>query len=181
MDNWDLMISHAVCKYLANSGTKHLYKGGKKENGKYYPRWYDMEEGAQFYVDLWQADIPFVAAENPVWHGHASALVQELCTVYPHPEKRQFVQPWMFGHKEVKATGFALRNLPELRPTNNVKAETFALEYGERAKVHYATPGPEREADRSRTLQGLAEAVALQWGSYVERKLHRAEFLRMAA
>lgn len=174
MERWDLLISHAVCKFLANSGSKHLYIGMKKENGIYQPRWDDMEEGAQFYAELWEADIPFVAAENPIWHRHATEAVQRRCIKYPHPKKRQFVQPWWFGHTEVKATGFALRNLPNLVPTNNVKAETFALDYSERAKVHYAPPGPEREADRSRTLPGLAKAAALQWGRYVEEKMRIA-------
>lgn len=171
MEKWDLLIAHPVCRYLANSGAKHLYIDMKKENGIYQPRWTKMEQGAKFYADLWQADVPFVAIENPIWHKHAKEAVHRLCDRVPHPEKRQFVQPWMFGHKEVKATGFALRRLPPLTPTNNVRAETFALDYAERAKVHYASPGPEREADRSRTLPGLADACAKQWGSFVEQHL----------
>lgn len=174
MEQWDLLISHAVCKFLANSGAKHLYIDMKKENGIYQPRWDAMEEGAQFYADLWDADIPFVAAENPIWHKHATEAVQRKCVKHPHPVKRQFVQPWWFGHLEVKATGLALRNLPPLVATNDVKAETMALPYGERAKVHYASPGPEREAERSRTLPGLAAAMALLWGRYVEEKMRIA-------
>lgn len=169
---WDMMIAHPVCKYLANSGSKHLYIDMKKENGIYQPRWDEMEKGAEFYSRLWNSNIPFIAAENPIWHRHAKEAILRRCP--DHPGKRQFVQPWMFGHLEVKATGLALRNLPQLVETDNVKAETMALEYGERAKVHYASPGPEREADRSRTLQGLADAMALQWGRYVEEQMRMA-------
>jgi len=167
---WDLVISHAVCKYLANSGNKHLYVDGRKENGVYEPRWEDMRKGAQFYADLWNAPVPFMAAENPVWHGHAAKEIQERCTI-PHPLKRQFVQPWWFGHMEMKATGLALRNLPELEQTNNVYDEMMLLPYKERAKVHNEKPGPDREANRSRTLVGLADAMAFQWGHYVATQL----------
>lgn len=170
---WDLMISHAVCKYLANSGSKHLYIDMKKENGIYQPRWDEMEKGAQFYADLWNADIPYVAAENPIWHGHAAEAVQRHCTK-PHPKKRQFVQPWWFGHMEVKATGLALRNLPPLVETDNVYEEMMRLEYKDRAKVHHEAPGPEREANRSRTLPGLADAMADQWGRYIKERMRAA-------
>lgn len=168
--DWDLLIAHPVCKFLANSGSKHLYIDMKKENGVYQPRWDDMEEGAEFYAKLWDAPITRVCVENPIWHRHAAEAIQRHCKT-PHPQKRQFVQPWWFGHLEVKATGLALRNLPPLKMTNNVHAETMAVDYKDRAKVHYEAPGPEREANRSRTLQGMADAMAQQWGCEAEATL----------
>ena len=112
MDKWDLMIAHPVCRYLANSGAKHLYVGMKKENGLNPERLEMVKEGAKFYADLWNANIPFIAVENPIWHSFATAEIMKLCP--DHPAKRQFVQPWMFGHMETKATGFALKGLPPL-------------------------------------------------------------------
>lgn len=161
--HWDLLIGHPPCTYLANSGAKHLYVGMKREGGICPDRWAKMEAAARFYAALWNAPIRRVAIENPVMHGHASALIQRLAP--GHPVRRQFVQPWWFGHHEVKATGLALRGLPPLTKTNDVYAETMALPYAERAKVHYASPGPDRWKDRSRTLQGVADAMAAAWSS----------------
>jgi len=132
----------------------------KKENGYNEERWRQMREGAEFFRELYNADIPHIAVENPIMLGYA----QDIIGVKP----TQVVQPWMFGHKEVKATCLWLRNLPALIPTANVKEETMALTYAERAKVHYASPGPDRWKIRSRTLSGLAAAMATQWGSYLE-------------
>lgn len=165
-DGWDLGIFHPVCRYLTNSGAKHLYLGMRKENGPNEERWRLMRDGADFYLECWQAPIDRVAVENPIWHRAAAEYIQAKATI-PHPVKRQFVQPWWFGHLEVKATGWALRGLPALMPTNDVRAETYALPYAERAKVHYASPGPNREANRSRTLHGLGDAMAMQWGGEV--------------
>lgn len=152
---WDLMVAHPVCKYLTNSGVRWLSERPE--------RWALMEEGADFYLKLWDAPIERVAVENPVWHGHAKDYVMSRA-VNPHPAKRQFVQPWMFGHMECKATGLALRGLPRLVPTDNVREATMKLPYRERCKVHFMPPSPTREADRSRTLEGLGRAMALQWG-----------------
>lgn len=156
---WDITLFHPTCRYLANSGAKHLYLGMKKENGICPDRWSKMVEGAEFFKACLDTDAGHVAAENPVMHGHARGIVGEGHDV-------QFVQPWMFGHLEVKATGWWKKNLPDLVETDNVKAATMALSYGERAKVHYASPGPEREANRSRTLEGHGRAVAMQWSAY---------------
>lgn len=154
-----LLIAHPPCTYLANSSAKHLYKGMKKENGKNLHRWKGMRDGAAFFKALWEADVPHVAVENPIMLPYAKKIIGCGPT--------QIVQPWMFGHREVKATCLWLKNLPPLIPTNDVKAETMALPYAERAKVHYASPGPDRWKERSRTLTGLAEAMAEQWTWYL--------------
>ena len=79
--------------------------------------------------------------------------------------QNQVVQPWMFGHKEQKGTGLWLKNLPLLIPTTNLKAETMALPNKERQRLHWASPGPDRWKLRSTTYQGIADAMANQWGA----------------
>ena len=160
-DEWDLFIAHPSCKFLANSGAKHLYSGMRKENGPNPERWKQMRAGAEFYVKLWRSKAKRVAIENPVIHCHAAAVIAELAP--DHPRRRHFVQPWWFGHPETKATGFALRNLPPLIRTNDVRAQMLALPYKDRSRIHYMSPGPDRERLRSKTYPGLAAAIAEQW------------------
>jgi hypothetical protein len=164
--HWDIMIAHPPCTYMANSGAKHLYLGMKKENGRNEERWAKMAEAAAFFRRLWTADIPYIAIENPVMVGHALDLVGTNFT--------QSIQPWQFGHKEVKRTCLWLKGLPQLVETDNVYDEMMALPYGERAKVHYASPGQDRWKERSRTYWGIADAIAHQWGSWVERQMWEA-------
>ncbi len=162
--HWDLIICHPTCTNLANSSAKHLYLGMKKENGPNPARWKAMREGAAFFLKCYQANAPYVAVENPIMLGHAQRIIGA--------GPSQVVQPWMFGHKEVKATCLWLRGLPALIPTDNVKAETMALPYSERAKVHWCAPGPDREKMRSRTLPGLAAAMASQWTAHIKKELN---------
>lgn len=146
---WDLLIAHPPCTYLANSGAKHLYKGMKKENGKNPERWSEMEKAAVFFMDFVWNCVPRIAVENPIMLGHAMHIIAEKPT--------QIIQPWMFGHGETKATCLWLKNLPKLIPTNIVE--------GRHARVHLMGPGPDRWKERSRTLAGIAAAMADQWGS----------------
>jgi len=153
---FDLMIAHPSCQYLANSGAKHLYIEKTDEDGKKYrsqerdpARWAAMEEAAEFYRLLWDASIEKIAIENPIMVGHARRLIGI-------DQKRHFVQPWQFGHGECKATGFDLRGLSPLIPTNIVE--------GRSQNVHRMSPGPDRWRDRSRTFEGIGEAMARQWG-----------------
>ena len=90
--------------------------------------------------------IPRIAGENPIG---------KLSTAFRKPD--QIVQPWMFGHGETKATCVWLKNLPKLEPTNIVT--------GRVARVHLEPPGPDRWKNRSRTYQGIADAMADQWGN----------------
>lgn len=158
---WDLIIAHPPCTYLANSGVRWLYKDGARNNA----RWEDMRAGVRFFADLWNAcgDTPR-AFENPVMHCHAAMLLCELAPGIFANGRPQIIQPWQFGHPETKATGFYLHGLPRLTPTNVVYAEMMALPPKERNRVHYASPGAERWKSRSRTLEGVAAAMAAQWG-----------------
>jgi len=148
-EGWDLMIAHPPCTYLANSGVSWLYR----QKG----RWEKMRHGAAFFKMLLDADIPHIAIENPIMHKYAVEIIGR--------RQDQLVQPYMFGHPERKATCFWLKNLPPLKETNNVKNEMNKLPKREAQRIHYASPGPERWKIRSRTFQGIADAMADQWGT----------------
>lgn len=145
---WDLLIGHPECTYLANSGAKHLYAGMSAANGPNADRWAMMGAAAQFFLALWNAPIRKIALENPIMLGHPKRL-------FGIPEPTQILQPWQFGHGETKATCLWLKNLPPLVPTNIVE--------GREQRVFRMAPGPERKRERSRTFEGIAEAMAAQW------------------
>lgn len=147
-DGWDLMVAHPPCTYLSNSGVSWLYKDGN--------RWKDMIEGAVFFRKLYESNIPMIAVENPIMHGYAKQIIGAKQT--------QVVQPWMFGHTEQKATCLWLKGLPKLKPTNDVKTEMMELPKRERERLHYLPPSEERWKLRSKTYDGIAKAMAEQWG-----------------
>lgn len=147
--SWDLMIAHPPCTYLANSGARHLYVGGKKCNGPDPERWKLMREAAEFFWWFIDSNIERVCVENPIMHKHAMEMMDGV--MYD-----QIIQPWMFGHGETKATCLWLRNLPKLVPTDIVK--------GREGRVWKEPPSSERWKNRSRTYQGIADAMAEQWG-----------------
>jgi hypothetical protein len=138
---WDLMIAHPPCTYLCNSGVRWLHeRPGRMDL---------MRQGAEFFRDLIDyKDIPSVVGENPIPHKYAIAIIGR--------KYDQTIQPWQFGHGETKRTCLWLRNTPPLMPTKIVS--------GRVPKVHHASPGPNRWAERSRTYKGIAEAMAAQWG-----------------
>ncbi len=152
---WDLMIAHPPCTYLTNSGVTWLWEN-KKENIKNEQRWKDLDAGAALFKRLLNCDIPKICVENPIPHKYA---VMRIGRKYD-----QLVQPWHFGHKESKATCFWLKGLDPLVHTTNLKKETMALPYKERNRLHYLPPSPDRWKIRSTTYQGIADAMAQQWG-----------------
>lgn len=148
--NYDLMIAHPPCTYLANSGVRWLnIRDGKITN---YDRKQQMLWGRRLFIDLLNAPIPFVAVENPIPHKH--------CFL---PKYSQIIQPWMFGHGETKATCLWLKNLPLLKPTNIVS--------GREQKIWKMPPGPDRAKLRSKTYPGIAAAMASQWSNINQLKL----------
>jgi hypothetical protein len=149
-DGWDLMIAHPPCTYLSNSGVCHLHKDPL--------RWPKMFDGAAFFKKLLEASIKKIAIENPIMHGYAKTLIGGV-------KQTQLVQPWMFGHTEQKATCLWLKGLTPLIETNNVKAEMMLLPKSERERLHYLPPSPDRWKIRSTTYQGIADAMAEQWGN----------------
>lgn len=144
LPDWDLMICHPPCTHLAVSGAR-WFKHKQKEQA----------EALQFVGWLLGAPIPHIALENPI------------SIISSHIRKPdQIVQPWQFGHGETKATCLWLKNLPPLQPTNIVE--------GREARVHRMPPGPDRWKERSRTYEGIAAAMADQWGAYVAAQKREA-------
>lgn len=133
-DGWDLMIAHPPCTHLAVSGAR-WFKDKQQEQA----------EALAFVQYLLDAPIPRIALENPV---------SVISTRIRKPD--QIIQPWQFGHGETKATCLWLKGLPLLEPTDVVE--------GREARVHRMPPGPNRWKERSRTYQGIADAMAQQWG-----------------
>jgi hypothetical protein len=115
-----------------------------------------MQDGAEFFKELLNYNIPKIAIENPIMHKYAVEIIGR--------RQDQVIQPWMFGHMEQKATCLWLKNLPPLEPTNNVKEEMMKLPNKERQRLHYLPPGKDRAKLRSITFKGIAEAMAEQWG-----------------
>ena len=141
---WDLMIAHPPCTHLAVSGAR-WFKDKQQE----------QEEALSFVRQLMLARIRHKAIENPV------------SIISSHIRKPdQIIQPWQFGHGETKATCLWLKNLPKLTPTNVVE--------GREARIHKMPPGPDRWKERSRTFEGIARAMAEQWGAYVAAQKREA-------
>lgn len=133
--HWDMMVAFPPCTHLCVSGAR-WFKEKQRE----------QQEAISFFMDLVNAPIDRIAIENPIGI---------MSTRYRKPD--QIIQPWQFGHGETKATCLWLKNLPKLVPTNVVD--------GRRGRVHHEPPGPERWKNRSRTYEGIADAMAEQWGS----------------
>lgn len=134
-DGWDLLIAHPPCTDLAVSGARWFKEKQQQQ-----------AEALDFVRALLNANVERIALENPV--SIISSRIRK-------PD--QIIQPWQFGHGEIKATCLWLKNLPKLVPTNIVD--------GRKPRVHYMAPSPDRWKERSRTLQGVADAMADQWGN----------------
>lgn len=132
--DWHLLIAHPPCTHLANSGAR-WFKDRRPE----------QEQALAFFQTMLTAPVERIAVENPI--GIASTQIRK-------PD--QIIQPWQFGHGETKATCLWLKNLPPLQPTDVVD--------GRAARIHRMSPSPTRSKERSRTYQGIAEAMAAQWG-----------------
>lgn len=133
-DGWDLMVAHPPCTHLAVSGAR-WFKDKQEEQA----------EALAFVRALLHAPIPHIALENPI--SIISSRIRK-------PD--QIIQPWMFGHGETKATCLWLKGLPPLWAT--------CLVEGRDQRIHRMSPGPDRWKERSRTYEGIAAAMADQWG-----------------
>ena len=147
-NEFDMMGGHPPCTFLCNSGVRWLAPGGIINKARYKK----MKEACHFFAALYHAKVPKIYIENPVMHGYARDYLLKLGV----PRFTQSIQPWQFGHGEIKRTCLWLRNLPPLKPTKIVS--------GREPRVHHALPGPDRWKERSRTLTGIAAAMAEQWG-----------------
>ena len=134
-DGWDMMLAFPPCTHLCVSGAR-WFKDKQQEQA----------DALDFVRLLMNANIPLIAIENPI--GVISTKIRR-------PD--QIIQPWMFGHGETKATCLWLKGLPLLVPTMVVE--------GREARVHRLPPSPDRWKLRSKTYQGIADAMAAQWGA----------------
>lgn len=137
--HWDLLIAHPPCTHLAVSGAR-WFKDKQTEQA----------EALKFVRFLLNAPVEHIALENPI-----SIISSRI------RKPNQIIQPWQYGHGETKATCLWLKNLPLLQPTEIVE--------GRENKVHRMPPGPNRWRERSRTYQGVANAMAKQWGTPLRR------------
>ena len=143
-----MMIGHPPCTYLTNSGVGHLWN--EKESTETCKRGFDrykaMIDGANFFNDLRALPIKYKAMENPIPHKYAKAIIGKY---------DMLTQPYHHGHNESKATCFWLDNLPPLFKTKVVKNEG--------SKMHKLPPSKDRWKLRSKTFDGIAEAMLNQW------------------
>ena len=151
-DGWDLAIMHPPCTHIAVSGARHFAQ--KRADGR-------QKQGIDFFMALANAPIEQIAIENPV--GIMSKLWRK-------PD--QIIQPWMFGEEAQKLTCLWLKNLPKLTPTKVVdRGEMIKFSSGKSMPKWYADawrlPSVERARVRNRTFQGIADAMAEQWGKVV--------------
>ena len=155
-DGWDMMIAFPPCTHLAVSGAKHFAQ--KRADGR-------QQQGIDFFLKVANANIPRIAVENPVGI---------MSSIYRKPD--QIIQPWQFGHEAQKTTCLWLKNLPLLQHTKVVdKGSFYVTKSGERMpswshdtvgengkKLGYNTT--EIKKVRNKTFQGIADAMADQWG-----------------
>ena len=155
-DGWDMMIAFPPCTHLAVSGAKHFAQ--KRADGR-------QQQGIDFFLKVVNADIPRIAVENPVGI---------MSSIYRKPD--QIIQPWHFGHEAQKTTCLWLKNLPLLQHTKVVdKGSFYVTKSGKRMpswshdtvgengkKLGYNTT--EIKKVRNKTFQGIADAMADQWG-----------------
>jgi hypothetical protein len=137
-EGWGLMIAHPPCTHLSVSGAR-WFKEKQQE----------QQDALAFVQMLMDAPIPRIAIENPI-----SVISSRI------RKPDQIVQPWQFGHGETKATCLWLKNLPLLLPTNVVD--------GRLNRINKMPPSPDRWKERSRTYNGIAQAMASQWGNLAE-------------
>ncbi len=146
---WDLMIAHPPCTYLCNSGVHWL--------NRQVGRWAKMQEGALFFKALMDAPIPLIAVENPVMHKYAKEIIKR--------DYAQTIQPYQFGHPESKRTCLWLKGLPLLRASNILAKTGKHWDNQTASGQNKLAPSADRWKLRSKTYQGIADAMALQWGN----------------
>ena len=146
---WDLMIAHPDCTYIANSGVSWLDRD--------ITRWKKLYSACDFFKLFLNHPCAKVVIENPIPHKYGLNWIGQKYS--------QTIQPYQFGHLETKRTCLWLKGVDPLVETNNVKAEMDLLPKNQSNRLHYLPPSPDRWKQRSRTFQGIADAMAMQWGN----------------
>lgn len=150
---WDMVIAHPPCTYMSNSGVRWLYEHDGRQNTR---RWMNLIAAMIFFnqVKQWHYDTGRkLCLENPIPHKHA---VNDIADKKGIGKYTQLIQPWQFGHGETKATCLWLYGLPELKPTEIVE--------GREQRIWKLPPSADRQKLRSKSFEGIAKAMAEQWG-----------------
>ena len=151
-DGWDLMIAHPPCTYLAVSGMHWTTRGLRDPQL--------TEDALSLVKKLLEAPIPRICLENPV--SIISSRIRK-------PD--QIIQPWWFGHDASKKTCLWLKGLPALTPTDLLEGDNKTRRSNQTPSgQNRLPPSPDRWKERSKTYQGIAEAMALQWGNIKEEQ-----------
>ena len=145
-DKWDLIIAHPPCTKTSNAGAKHLWKGHKLNIKRYY----EGLCGKALFMAIWAADCERMVIENPI-----------PSAIFDFPKPTQSIQPYQFGHPVSKKTLLWIRGVDPLKPTNIVEPKANCHEAG----TWFMKGGKERQKNRSKTFDGIGQAMAEQWGS----------------
>lgn len=156
---WDLLICHPPCTYLSNAGARHLYPNHVLNKERYAKG----VKAKEFFMQFYCADCNHIVIENPI-----------PSKVYELPPYTQTIQPYQFGHPYTKKTCLWLNGLPSLRPTDVVEpiatwcpSGSYSGKHQERHRGMFTT---DRAKNRAKTFEGIALAMADQWGSYIENE-----------
>ena len=163
IDGWDLLIAHPPCTYLSNVATRSFSLRCTPAE-KVVARWAERAKAAVFFMHFVLANIPHIAVENPVGF---------MNTVYRKPD--QIIQPYMFAESvddtenyTMKGTCLWLKGLPKLQG-NDLPKPDLAKMYGiypsgKTGCWEDSISGKDRARLRSKTFEGIAKAMAEQWG-----------------
>ena len=150
-NDWNLIIAHPPCTHLSVSGAARWAE--KVADGR-------QQAAIKFVEDIWNANCPFIAIENPVGALSSRSKLGKAT---------QYIQPYEFGHAEQKKTGLWLKGLPKLIPTDVIDVSN--LPDNQRQRLHYLPPSKDRWKIRSTTFQGIADAMADQWSNINKKVL----------
>ena len=142
---WDLMIAHPPCTYLSNAGARFLYPKGKLNKDRYKLGL----KAKEFFMSLYNAPINKICVENPI-----------SSKIFALPKHTQTIQPNEYGHPIQKRTCLWLKNLSELKPTDII----FKRQSTKIPGNWFNKGGKDRQKNRSKFFQGIANAMADQWG-----------------
>jgi hypothetical protein len=146
IESYDAVIAHPPCTRLTNSGVRWLKKAPPGRTLEEV--WAELDAAAAFFRRILELPVKGIGVENPIPHKYALERIGQKYS--------QIIQPWQFGHGETKATCLWLKNLPPLKPTKIVS--------GREGRIHKLPPSADRWKLRSMTYQGIADAMADQWG-----------------
>ena len=165
VEKWDMIIAFPPCTHLAVSGARHFEK--KRQDGR-------QKEAIEFFMQFMNADCDKVAIENPIGiisGDYIPKWFPDLAEKYGLPIKQsQIIQPYEYGHAAKKSTCLWLKNLPLLKPTKIVEPDLISYTCKSGKKVTFSRhmvqgfENGERAKSRSKTFEGVAAAMAEQWG-----------------